>query len=308
MENKVYEIVNSKILAQLEKGVAPWRMPWKTKGIKELPQNFKTKKPYSGVNTFLLQLEKITNGFETPYWLTMNQANELGGRVRKGEKSSLVVFWKMYESKHTEKLSDGTERAKVLPVLRYYTVFNLSQIEGIQIPGMPEETEAENVFELLEQAENIIHSYPLGPVIEHGGNQAFYRPSADLVRMPEKSRFESAGEYYSTFFHELTHSTGHQRRLNREGFQENAGHVFGDANYSKEELIAEMGAAFLCGVAGIENTLPNSAAYLANWLSVLKQNKTWLVHSAAAAQRAADYIQGITQAKAKAADSLLAVA
>lgn len=291
--NKVYDIVNEKILAMLEEGNIPWRKPWNCTAA-GAPRNLISGKPYRGINAFLLAAD---NRFTSPYWLTMKQANERGARIRKGEKSTLVIFWKLHESKtETVTTAKGT-RAKMLPVLRYYLVFNAEQCEGLDYPKQTPE-EARGKFSAIEAAEKIVASYVLGPSITHGGDRAFYRPSTDAVRMPEKEAFSTPEEYYSTLFHELTHSTGHERRLNREGIT--AEHSFGDEIYSKEELVAEFGAAFLCGVSGIVSTFKNSAAYIQNWSRAIKANRTWIVTAAAQAQKAADLVQGIQHGKPEA--------
>lgn len=281
-KNKVYDIVNEKILEQLEKGVIPWRKPWNS--AQERPRNIISGKVYRGINAFLLAVD---NRFSSPYWMTYKQAEDLKGYVKKGEKGTMVIFWKLYEKENQE-----TQKKESIPVLRYYTVFNLEQCEGITAPK--DENAAQKLeFEPIQEAEKLVNGYVLHPTITHSGTRAFYRPSTDEIYMPAKEDFKGIEEYYSTLFHELTHSTGHERRLNREGIA--GDHSFGDEGYSKEELIAEFGAAFLCGISGIENTLTNSAAYIQNWMNAIKANKTWLVHAAAAAQKAADYIQGVNQ-------------
>jgi antirestriction protein ArdC len=173
-----------------------------------------------------------------------------------------------------------------IPLLRYYRVYNLDQVSGIKKPAL------ENLpqFKPIAEAEQIANAYGSHlEALRHGGNRAFYRPATDSIQMPEKQTFDSPEEYYSTLFHEFTHSTGHKSRLNRTGITET--HFFGDEIYSKEELVAEMGAAMLCGVIGIENkTIKNSASYIQSWLGKLKDDKKLVVHAAAAAQKAADFI------------------
>jgi antirestriction protein ArdC len=215
--------------------------------------------------------------------LTFRQAQALGGKVRRGEKGSPVIFWKIYE-KADPKAEDGKKR---LPILRYYTVFNAEQCEGITVPSLEDPTWTEH--DPLEAAEAVIRAMPNRPAIEIGGTRACYSPSRDRVRVPDLFRYEKAEEYYSTYFHELAHSTGHKSRLNREGIVDH--HFFGDSVYSREELVAEMTAAFLGGHTGIVNvTIENSAAYLQSWIRTLRGDKKLAITAGAQAQKAADFI------------------
>jgi antirestriction protein ArdC len=209
---------------------------------------------------------------------------ERGGNVKKGEKASMVVFWKEYEVTDRE-----TGEAKKMPVLRYYNVFNASQCDGIEVPDAVKFEPID--FKPIEGAEQIAGNYAGGPAVEHdGGQQAFYRPGTDTVHLPERTRFASVEEYYSTLFHELSHSTGHSSRLDRK--LDTAPKPFGSPDYGKEELVAEMSAAFLCGHAGIQPTvIENQAAYLSGWLTQLKSDKKLVVSAAGQAQRAADWIR-----------------
>lgn len=268
-----YEIVTESIIKQLESGVAPWRRPWRT----ETPANLVSRKEYRGINIFLLAFQ----GYGSRYWLTYRQAQALGGNVKKGERGSKVVFWKIdeYQKKNAE---TGEMEARKSILLRYYTVFNLEQCEGIKSP------EPGPAIHPIEQCESIVRSMPNPPGFEQEA-QACYRPSTDTVGMPARSAFHSAEEYYSTLFHELTHSTGHPSRVGREGIMTH--NPFGSDPYSKEELVAEMGAAMLCGVAGIASrTLSNSAAYLDSWIKRLRSDSRLVVSAASQAQKAADYI------------------
>lgn len=275
---KVYEVVNSRILELLESGTVPWRKTWNVGS--NMPKNIVSKKDYRGVNVFLLACSE----FSSPYWMTYKQCTDLKGHVIKGSKSTPVIFWKWLDRKDTEATDTGAVSGKI-PMLRFYNVFNLEQTEGIEPPVT---TETINTFTPIEKAEQIIAGMPLRPEIKHGGNRASYSPMLDYVKLPVQSSFELPEEYYSTAFHELSHATGHESRVGRKGVTETS--YFGSHEYSKEELVAEMGAAFLCGHAGIENTLENSAAYLAGWLKALKNDKTLLIHAAALAQKASDYI------------------
>jgi antirestriction protein ArdC len=270
----VYEIITRQILAELENGVVPWRKPWRTLP----PANLISKKPYRGINTFLLALA----GYGSQYWLTYRQAQALGGNVRRGEHGTKIVFWKFNE--YETETADGETENRTSAVLRYYTVFNLEQTEGLKAllalpPARP-----------IESAEAIIAGMRNPPAYERGF-LACYAPSTDTVTMPSPTAFHSQAEYYSTLFHELVHSTGHAKRLAREGFDKPQ--QFGSESYSREELVAEMGSAMLCGVAGIEQAmLANSAAYLKSWIARLKSDSRLIISAASAAQKAADYVRG----------------
>jgi len=278
-QRKIYEMINNRIIGLLEKDEIPWKKPW----ISGDPVNFISGKPYRGINPFIL----ISSGFSCPYWVSFKQAKGKGGRVKKGEKGFPVVFWKWIEVQDPESES-GKKR---VPFLKYYTVFNLEQTEGIDIP----ESQTRD-FNPITKAEKVIHEMPNAPVIEHIEHRAYYRPSEDVVNMPKANLFQSDEEYYSTLFHELTHSTGHKSRLNRDEISNIS--LFGSHDYSKEELVAEMGSAFLCGHCGIEPAvIENQAAYIQNWLKKLQSNKKWLVYAAAKAQKAADFILGVEHEK-----------
>lgn len=285
-QEKIYQMITDRILDLLAKGVVPWRKPWRGKA--GLPRNLVSGKAYRGINVFLLS---CWGG--SPWWLTLKQANELGGRVRKGAKGLPVIFWKMHEV--DERDEEG--QAKFVPVLRYYTVFNLEQCEGIEAPLEDEEP---HVFEPIEEAARIVTGMPDPPIVVHGGNRAYYRVADDVVAMPQPKSFEIPQEYYSTIYHELTHAVGSPKRLARKSLMESDG--FGGHEYSKEELVAEFGAAFLCGQAGIEAaTIANSTAYIGSWLVVLRNNPKWVIQAAGQAQKAADFILGIQSGQSQAA-------
>jgi len=268
-----YQIVTESIIKQLESGVAPWRKPWRT----EIPANLVSKKEYRGINIFRL----ASLGYGSRYWVTYRQAQALGGNIKRGEHGSKVVFWKFDEYRKESKETGETENRKSI-LLRYYNVFNLEQCEGINSP------EPVPAIHPIEQCESIVNSMQNPPGFEQD-SRAFYRPSADTVGMPSRSAFDSPEKYYSTLFHELTHSTGHPSRVGREGIMEH--NPFGSEDYSKEELVAEMGAAMLCGVAGVESqTLDNSASYLQSWINRLRSDSRLIVSAASQAQKAADYI------------------
>jgi len=273
MNAHIYEQITERIIALLAQGTVPWQKPWKVNT--GLPRNLVSKKPYRGINVFLL----MAMSYESPHWLTFRQAIQLGGNVKKGEKACPVVFWKRME---TEDKESGEPQKK--PLLRLYHVFNAAQCEGLK--DAPEEIP----MPVTKPAE-IVAKMPQPPVVKHGMAKAFYSPTDDCIGMPEPERFESEASYFAALFHELVHATGHETRLNRATLTEKAG--FGSNPYCKEELIAEMGAAFLCGQAEIaERTIDNSAAYLNGWLEQLRNDKTLIVQAAAQAQKAADFILG----------------
>ena len=284
MSFDIYSEITKQIMAMLEQGVVPWRSPILGRTTAGHPKNLESRKPYRGVNVFLLAFTAYAKGYGSSYWLTFNQARERGANVRRGEKSSMVVFWKQYETTDRE-----TGEAKKVPLLRYYNVFNVEQVDGIEAPDKAAFTPLD--FKPIEAAETIVNGYAGGPAIAHGGQQAYYQPRTDSVHMPEQPRFASCEEYYSTLFHELSHSTGHSLRLDRK--LDTDPKPFGTPDYGKEELIAEMAAAFLCGHAGIHPTVAeNQAAYIQGWLKTIKQDNKLVIAAASAGQKAADWIRG----------------
>jgi len=274
-----YDRITDRIIDLLNHGTVPWHKPWKAST--GLPRNRITRKPYRGINVFLL----MSMSYESPHWLTFRQVTQLGGKVKKGEKSCPVVFWKQTTIEDKE----SGEPHKI-PLLRIYQVFNVAQCEGID--GVATGTIAEATTRPAE----IVAKMPQPPAVKHGMTRAFYSPSEDSVGMPAQERFDCESNYYAALFHELIHSTGHDKRLKRASIMERNG--FGSDPYCKEELIAEMGAAFLCGHAEIiERTIDNSAAYLQCWLEQLRDDKTLIVQAAAQAQKAADFILGISHSE-----------
>jgi antirestriction protein ArdC len=281
----LYQTVTDQIVTMLETGVVPWRSPILGRSKAGHPKNLNTGRGYRGVNVFLLAFTAFAKGYGSSYWMTFNQAKERGGNVRKGEKSSMVVFWKQYET-----IDKDTAQPAKIPVLRYYNVFNAEQVEGVEIPDAVKYEPIS--FVPIDEAEKIATAYKGGPAVTHdGGQQAFYRPGSDTVHMPEKTRFASVEDYYSTLFHELSHSTGHSSRLDRK--LDTDPKPFGSSDYGKEELVAEMSAAFLCSHAGIQPAvIGNQAAYLGGWLKQIKSDKKLVISAAGQAQRAADWIRG----------------
>ena len=283
MSANAYDRITEQIIALLEQGTVPWHKTWKASTT--MPRNLINKKPYRGINVLLL----FGRSYESPYWLTIRQANALGGKVKKGEKACPVVFWKRLAVEDKE-----SEGKKLIPLLRNYFVFNVAQCEGLK-NGHPA---ANGANELPRKPEEIVANMPQRPTIKDGFTKAFYSPAEDYVGMPGMDRFEGAAQYYAVLFHELVHASGHQNRLNRPTLTEKGG--FGSDPYCREELVAEIGAAFLCGEAEIgERTIHNSAAYVAEWLKRLKEDKKLIVQAAAQAQRAADFVLGRTFGEAE---------
>ena len=286
--SKVYEVITGQIVEQLERGVVPWARPWKVDGL--APSNLVSRRPYRGINVFLLGFRAAS----TPWWLTFRQAKALGGSVRAGERSTPVIFWRWVDrdERGIEGTSSGSERRRErLPVLRYYSVFNLDQTEGIDVAKVP--AVDPSAIDDVPTAEEIVARFPDPPAIEHLAQpRAVDRPSPDSVTMPPRSAFERTEGYYSTLFHELTHATGHAKRLARPGFDKNHASPFGSEPYAREELVAELGAAFLCGEAGLEPDISNSAAYIDHWRQQLSRDSRLVITAAQQAQRAADFILG----------------
>jgi antirestriction protein ArdC len=278
LKKDVYQIITDRIIALLEAGAVPWRKPWKGGGP---PQNLISRKTYRGINVFLLNSAR----FASPFWLSFKQVQSIGTMVRKGEHAFPVVFWKLCDVE-----GDGMEREekqKRAPLLRYYKVFNIEQCENVEPSLLPKLQTGTS--QPLEQCDRLVAQMPKRPDIVHGGARATYCPLQDRVTMPNVVLFDSPEFYYSTLFHELTHATGHASRLSRTGITEPAG--FGSDPYSREELVAEMGAAFLCGHCGIENrTIDESARYIQGWLDRLRNDRKLVVHAAAQAQKACDFI------------------
>ena len=270
----IYSEITDRIIAQMEEGIIPWSKPWVACG-KAISRS--TGKPYSLLNQMLL-------GRPGEY-LTFKQCQEAGGKVKKGEKSSMVVFWKWIEQEDEE-----TGKKKEVPFLRYYNVFHIDQCEGVTAKHTTETTFPDGA-EPLEAAQEIIYDYLSREgvkLLHEEGDRAFYHPSTDEVVLPIRKQFVSTAEYYSTVFHELTHSTGHAKRLNRLSKPS----FFGTEDYSKEELVAEIGAATLVNHVGLETStsLRNNAAYIQNWLKVLKNDKRFIVSAAGKAEKAVNLI------------------
>jgi antirestriction protein ArdC len=279
MKKNVAEIITDAIISKLEAGVVPWKKPWNA--ATDAPRNLITGKSYRGINSFLL----ASSGFSSPYFLTFKQCCDKGGQIKAGEKGLPVVFWSTVS---VEDRSTGDE--KEIPFMRYYTVFNAEQTTI----ALPAAEKVERAFNPIEAAERIVADMPDRPDIRYQQSKAFYHPLFDFINMPKQELFCSDEAYFGTLYHELGHSTGNFKRIGRKGVTETS--YFGSHEYSKEELIAEMTAAFLCAEAGIvQATIDNSAAYISGWLRALKakDNRAMVIQAASQAQKAADYVLGI---------------
>lgn len=279
MSKSIYEMVTDRIIEQLESGIIPWEKPWT--GIRAGAFNRVSKKSYSLLNQMILKHEGE--------YATFKQWQDLGGHIRKGEKSEIIVFWKVLPVE--EEQEDGTKTVKQIPLLKYINVFHISQVEGVE----PLPQEELNDIEPIEQAENVLKGYWTREHIkvEHvAGNKAYYSPALDMIHLPLFEQFTNAEEYYSTAFHESVHSTMKGTRCNREKEREGKIAAFGSEEYSKEELVAEIGSANLLNIIGIETrkTFRNNAAYIQNWLSVLKNDVKFIVSAAGKAEKAVNYI------------------
>lgn len=287
--NIAYEKITDEIIKALEKGIVPWKKPWNVAGGL-MPINLITKKPYHGINLLILGCQPYTSNV----WGSFKQWQEKDGFVRKGEKSTTICFWTFFPKKDKDgKVElDKNGREMKVPFLRYYSVFNAEQVEGIDLAQyMPKKNDDAIEFNPIIEAEKLVDHMPNRPIIHHGGNVASYSPTMDIVNMPNQTSFHGNAEYYCTLFHELGHSTGHKSRVGRDL---NPTH-FGSESYSKEELIAEITACFLCSSVGIEQTFDNSAAYIKGWLSKLKQDEKLIIQAASNAQKATKYILGETE-------------
>lgn len=295
MNTNVYQMVTDRIIEMMQQGIIPWRKPWHYGAIddgQELAISYTSRRSYSMLNQWLLG--------EPGEYLTFNQIKERKGRVKKGAKSRMVVFFKQQAYKETDPKT-GEEKIKTFPLLKWYSVFHIKDTEGIEskVPAAPEEARPETPKgpDAIEAAEAVIAAYlsretGLRFQNDKPTGKAYYSPSEDKVVVPMLGQYDCAAEYYSTTFHELTHSTLKACRCNREG--ENARAFFGNEDYSREELVAEMGAAMLCSNAGIDSdrAFRNSVAYLQSWIEALRNDNKMIVWAAGRAEKAARYILG----------------
>lgn len=286
-QQKINEMITQRMIERItELGELPWRKPWTS--VSQWPRNLISKKRYRGINVFML----YSLGYSNPYFLSLKQANELGGKIRKGERAVPVVFWKILEPQDKTAPKDDP-RSRRHALLRYYHVFNVDQTTGIPEDKLPKVEIPEREASPIEDAEQIARSMPNPPTIKYGLSQAAYLPTLDIVQMPKQEWFCEDEHFYATLFHELAHSTGHESRLARKAVVNPGG--FGSDPYAKEELVAEMASAFLCNHCGIlPHVETNCASYLGGWLKRLHEDHTLLVSAGSQAQRAFDLIIGET--------------
>jgi len=275
MARDIYAEVTDSIIKALEAGTAPWVRPWAGGG----PRNAITGHEYRGLNVLLLSCRVMERGYADDRWLTFKQAQSNGGHVRKGEKSTMVTFWQ-FNKLAKKDAETGEETTRSVPLLRVYHVFNVAQCDGLTLKA-PEA----NVFDLTHDGarDTIAKS---GAVVYHYGDRAFYDPAGDRIVLPQVEKFQDEAGYWTTALHELTHWTGHAKRLNRV-----FGKRFGDDAYAAEELVAEIGSAFLCARLKIAGRLQHPE-YVASWLKVLKGDKRAIFTASSAAQKAADLLAG----------------
>ncbi|MCG8041305.1 MAG: zincin-like metallopeptidase domain-containing protein [Candidatus Thiodiazotropha endolucinida] len=292
----VYTRVTDKIIADLEQGVRPWMKPWNAEHAagritKPLRHNGQ---PYNGINILMLWSAAVTEGYSAPIWMTFRQAKELGAHIRKGEKGELVVYANTIT--RTEENSDGEETEHTIPFMKGYTVFNVEQIEGL-----PEHYYqlAEPVLDPVERIDHAERFFAATKAdLRHGGNQAYYAIGSDRIQLPPFESFRDAESYYATLAHETTHWTRHPSRLDRDFGRKR----WGDEGYAQEELVAELGAAFLSADLGITPEIRDDhSAYIASWLKVLKEDKRAIFTAAAHAQRAVDFLHSLQASDKEAA-------
>jgi antirestriction protein ArdC len=278
----IYERVTQQIIEAMERGAGSYRMPWHVTGAKSFaPMNVASKRPYRGINVLLLWLMAESHGYTSGEWATYNQWKALGAQVKKGEKSALIVFWKISE-RNSEEREDQAEPASNRTILaRGYHVFNSAQVDGYS----PKPARVLPESERIESAERFFAR--LGFTIKHGGNRACYSPAEDVIHMPPFSCFRDAVAFYSVLGHEAVHASGAAHRLNRDLMPR-----FAEESYAMEELVAELGAAFLCSALGLANEpRQEHAAYLSSWLKVLRQDKRAIFTAASKAQKAVDWMR-----------------
>lgn len=285
----IYTCITHQIIKSLEAGVKPWTQPWNAShaaGPVSRPLRH-SGETYSGINVLVLWATAMERGYAAPIWMTFKQALELGGAVRKGEKGSPVVYaGSLSRTEQDDKTGEDVDRT--IPFLKSYTVFNIEQIDGLPAHYYAPAIETKNPDERVANADAFFRE--TGADVRHGGNSAYYSPGHDFVQMPDFASFRSAQDYYATLAHECTHWTRHKSRLDRSFDQKR----FGDAGYAREELVAELGAAFLCADLGLAlKDRDDHAAYIGHWLGVLREDKRAIFQAAAHAQRATDYLHGL---------------
>lgn len=285
MSRNLQAEISVRILAHLKSGVIPWRKPWSGKaGAGGMPRNAVTGRAYSGCNVVLLWMTADECGYAESKWLTFQQAISAGGSVRKGEKGTTVIYVSTFER---EDAASG--KMARIPFLKAFTVFNIAQCDGLDL-GAPAPIAIKSEHERDELTEAFLLA--TGAKFTFGESRAYYRPASDSINIPHLSTFESSQAYYSVNFHELTHWTGAESRLNR-----TFGKRFGDVAYSAEELVAELGAAFLCAEFGYDNdVIENQSAYIAHWIKLLENHEAMFTAAASGASKAVEYMRGVALA------------
>ena len=283
-----YQTITEKIVEQLSQGVRPWQCPWDATSAFGPPSRplRSNGKHYSGVNVLVLWIESQLRGFSIPVWITFRQAKEFGGYVKKGEKATTVVYANSFEKTETN-ADTGEEQKRNIPFLRAYSVFNVDQVTGLPEHFYARQQSSRNLEERLDSAEEFFKAFPIEK--RSGGNRAYYSSSEDYIQLPPYDSFANRSSFYATMAHESIHATGSPKRLNRE-----FGKRFGDQQYAFEELIAELGSAFLCADLSITpEVMPEHGQYLQTWLSILKADSKALFTAASQASRAVEYLHGL---------------
>jgi len=276
MSKSVYQVINDKIIEIMKQGVIPWKQAWRDLYA---PENYYTGYKYRGINVFLLSAVSESKGYSNR-WLTFRQIVTLGGKLKAYSKGYPVVFWKMVNKPKNDDLEETTP----FPLLKYYIVFNSSECYGLPVKSNQYEYLTEE--DRISRCEKVVRNYKDCPEIIFGDFNPSYDPNADIIKIPTFQTFKSASEYYSTLYHELVHSTGHPTRLNRTLSKD-----YNSESYSKEELIAELGSAYLCAETKIDNNvIENQSAYIQNWLTTLKDDPTLLLQASSKAEKSIKYI------------------
>ena len=299
-KSDVYERVTNKIIAALEQGIRPWVQPWSagnTEGKITRPLRHNGT-PYKGINVLLLWSESVAKGFDSNIWMTYKQAEAIGAQVKKGEKGSLVVYANSITKEESEnEEEEEEEKEKKIYFLKGYTVFNVQQIDGLPEHFYGKPTEPIPLQKRIANADDLISKSKAK--IRHGGNQAFYSSMDDFIQLPPFEAFKDPESFYGTACHEIVHWTKHQSRLNRDMGRKR----FGDEGYAREELVAELGAAFLCADLAITPEVRDDHAdYVGHWLKVLKNDKRAIFQAATHAQKAADYLNNLRQEESQKAN------
>ena len=282
VKRDLYQEVTQKIISALEEGVNPWVCPWNTTGEFTLPINHSSNTFYQGINVCLLWMEQATQGFSSSRWMTYKQASAQGGQVKKGEKGTPIIYYKTLEKETGEVNEQGQERIDKIPMLRSFSVFNLDQIDGLDLSELA--LPLMGGFDPIAAAECVLNASNV--TIHEHGTRAFYSVSRDDITLPERARFTHSNDYYATALHELTHATQHKSRCDRQPYAS----TIAQGSYAFEELVAEMGAAFCMARLNLSGAVQDHADYIGHWLRVLKADKKAIFKAAAQAQKAHDWI------------------